>query len=140
FKKWGLEAAEIGVVTNDGKLRVRHHGEVVVELPNRELADEAPLYDRPHTAPPRATQDFHPRLAVPVQEALPLLLAAPDICSKRWIWEQYDFEVRTNTLSGPEQSEAAIVRIKETGASIAMSHDGNGRYCYLSPRDRKSVV
>jgi phosphoribosylformylglycinamidine synthase len=70
-----------------------------------------------------------------VQSALPALLAAPDICSKRWIWEQYDFQVRTNTLTVPEQTDAAIVRVKETGTSVAMSLDGNGRYTYLSPRD-----
>ena len=60
FKKWGLEAAEIGIVTNDGKLRVRHHGEIVAEIPNRELADEAPLYDRPYTAPPEARREHAP--------------------------------------------------------------------------------
>jgi phosphoribosylformylglycinamidine synthase len=69
-----------------------------------------------------------------VQDALPKLLAAPDICSKRWIWQQYDFQVRTNTIAGPGH-DAAIVRIKETGTSIAMALDGNGRYCYLSPRE-----
>ena len=67
--------------------------------------------------------------------ALPALLAAPDICSKRWIWEQYDYQVRTNTVAGPERTDAAIIRIKETGTSVAMSLDGNGRYCYLSPRE-----
>ncbi|HEV2444279.1 MAG TPA: phosphoribosylformylglycinamidine synthase subunit PurL, partial [Candidatus Sulfopaludibacter sp.] len=133
FKKWGLEAVEIGVVTSDGKLRVRHHGEIVAEIPNRELADEAPLYSRPYTAPP-AVPTHAPPLPEEVQAALPNLLAAVDICSKRWIWEQYDFQVRTNTIAGPG-SDAAIVRIKETGTSVAMSLDGNGRYCYLSPRE-----
>src|SRR6266702_2618358 len=57
FKKWGLEAVEIGIVTGDGKLRVRHHGEIVAEIPNRELADEAPLYHRPYTAPPEVTRE-----------------------------------------------------------------------------------
>ncbi|HXS98865.1 MAG TPA: phosphoribosylformylglycinamidine synthase subunit PurL [Candidatus Limnocylindrales bacterium] len=134
FRKWGLEAVEIGIVTNDGKLRVRQHGKIVAEIPNRELADEAPLYDRPHTSPPEvhAAPQF-PQISV--QDALPKLLAAPDICSKRWIWEQYDYQVRTNTLAGPERADAAILRIKETGSSVAMALDGNGRYCYLSPRD-----
>ena len=133
FAKWGLEAAEIGFVSEDGRLRVRHHGEVVAEIPNRELADEAPLYDRPHTRPPRA--GLIPDLpAASVQKALPMLLAAPDLCSKRWIWEQYDYQVRTNTIAGPG-AEAAIIRIKETGTSVAISLDGNGRYCYLSPRE-----
>ena len=66
---------------------------------------------------------------------MPKLLAAPDICSKRWIWQQYDYQVRTNTIAGPERSDAAILRIKETGTSIALSLDGNGRYCSLSPRE-----
>jgi len=134
FRKWGLEASEIGVVTSDGKLRVRHHGDVVAEIPNRELADEAPLYDRPHTSPP-VPRVSGPRSPVDIQAALPALLTAPDICSKRWIWEQYDYQVRTNTLTHPEQTDAAVVRIKETGTSVAMSLDGNGRYCYLSPRE-----
>ncbi len=141
FRKWGLEAAEIGVVTGDGKLRVRHHGEIVAEIPNRELADEAPLYDRPHTTPPAApAAPASARKPANVQDALPALLAAPDICSKRWIWEQYDFQVRTNTLTLPERTDAAIVRVKETGTSIAMSLDGNGRYTYLSPREAAQLI
>jgi phosphoribosylformylglycinamidine synthase len=135
FRKWGLEAVEIGAVTGDGKLRVRHHGEVVAEIPNRELADEAPLYDRPHTKPLKKTEAVPGLPSGDVQKALPALLASPDLCSKRWIWEQYDYQVRTNTIAGPERTDAAIVRIKETGASIAMSLDGNQRYCYLDPRE-----
>jgi phosphoribosylformylglycinamidine synthase II len=136
FRKWGLDAVEIGVVTDDGKLRVRQHGDIVAEIPNRELADEAPLYDRPHTTPMRkAPLDPPQRLpAADVQAALPTLLAAPDICSKRWIWQQYDYQVRTNTIVGPG-ADAAMIRIKETGTSVAMALDGNGRYCYLSPRE-----
>ncbi len=135
FKKWNLEAVQIGFVSEDGKLRVRHHGQVVAEIPNRELADEAPLYNRPYTVSLQARQT--PDLTTPadVQSTLPVLLAAPDICSKRYIWEQYDYQVRTNTLTRPEQTDAAIVRIKETGTSVAMSLDGNGRYCFLSPRE-----
>jgi len=134
FRKWGLEASEIGIVTDDSKLRVRHHGQVVAEIPNRELADEAPLYDRPHLRKAPALPSS-PLPEANIQTALPALLAAPDICSKRWIWEQYDYQVRTNTLAGPERADAAILRIKETGTSIAMSLDGNGRYCYLSARE-----
>jgi phosphoribosylformylglycinamidine synthase len=134
FRKWGLEASQIGEVTNDGKLRVRHHGRIVAEIPNRELADEAPLYNRPYTRPPRRPEaPISPRWMSP-QEALPKLMASPDICSKRWIWQQYDYQVRTNTVAGPG-AEAAIVRIKETGTSVAISLDGNGRYSYLNPRE-----
>ena len=137
FRKGGREAVEIGVGTRDGKLRVKEHGTVVAEIPARELADEAPLYDRPHSEPMRRAPMSVERVSVlgNVQEALPALLASPDSCSKRWIWEQYDYQVRTNTIAGPERTDAAIVRIKETGASVAMSLDGNGRYCYLSPRE-----
>jgi phosphoribosylformylglycinamidine synthase II len=135
FRKWGLEAVEIGIVTGDGKLRVKQHGRTVAEIPNRELADEAPLYDRPHTAPPTAPAAPEKYIAADVQSTLPVLLAAPDICSKRWIWQQYDYQVRTNTVAGPAAAEAAILRIKETGTSVAMSLDGNGRYTFLSPRE-----
>src|SRR5215470_4622256 len=135
FRKWGLDAVEVGVVTGDGKLRVKHHGKVVAEIPNRELADEAPLYDRPHTQPLRRVPV---ELPVPpsadLSADLRALLASGDISGKRWIWEQYDYMVRTNTLAGPG-GDAAIIRIKETGTSIAMALDGNGRYCYLSPRE-----
>src|SRR6202166_200832 len=135
FRKWGLEAVEIGAVTGDGKLRVKQHGKVVAEIPNRELADEAPLYDRPHSKPLRRAPMEAPRFASAGLNAdLAQILASPDICSKQWIWRQYDYMVRTNTLAGPG-GDAAIVRIKETGSSIAMSLDGNGRYCYLSPRE-----
>jgi len=135
FRKWGLEAVEIGAVTGDGKLRVREHGATVAEIPNRELADEAPLYDRPHTAPPEVARRPELPAEPNVQKSLPALLAAPDLCSKLWIWQQYDYQVRTNTIAGPERADAAIVRVKETGTSVAISLDGNGRYTYLSPRE-----
>jgi phosphoribosylformylglycinamidine synthase len=118
-------------------LRVKNHGAVVAEIPNRELADEAPLYDRPHNAEPFRRAPLHaPEIPASPDLTADLLqlLASADICSKRWIWQQYDSMVRTNTLAGPG-SDAAIVRIKETGTSVAMSVDGSGRYCSLSPRE-----
>ena len=136
FEKWGLDAVTIGEVTADGMLRVKDHGRVVAEISNRALADEAPLYDRPHTQPYR-TAPMEAPIPIPpsssVKQDLMALLASADICSKRWIWEQYDYLVRSNTLAGPG-SDAAIIRIKETGTSIAISLDGNGRYCALDPR------
>jgi phosphoribosylformylglycinamidine synthase subunit PurL len=137
FRKWGLDAVTIGQVTEDGMLRVKDHGKVVAEIPNRELADEAPLYDRPHNAAPYRTAPLEaPEIPVSrdLTQDLRKILAAPDVCSKRWIWQQYDQSVRTNTLAGPG-GDAAIVRIKETGTSIAMAVDGNSRYCSLSPRE-----
>jgi phosphoribosylformylglycinamidine synthase len=144
FRKWGLDAVAIGHVTPDGILRVKDHGRIVAEIPNLALADEAPLYDRPHTkpyrpvpmnAPPipaRATRDA-------IKSDLIALLSSGDICSKRWIWQQYDHTVRTNTIEGPG-SDAAIVRIKETGTSIAMALDGNARYCVLDPREGAKLI
>jgi phosphoribosylformylglycinamidine synthase II len=135
FKKWGLDAVAIGTVTGDLKMRVRDHGEIVAEIPARELADEAPLYDRPHTLPFRTAPIEAPAIPEADPEAsLFALLASGDLCSKRWIWEQYDHMVRTNTTQGPG-GDAAIVRIKETGTSIAMALDGSGRYAYLAPRE-----
>jgi phosphoribosylformylglycinamidine synthase len=110
---------------------------VVVEIPNRALADEAPLYDRPHHAAPHRTAPMDAPLVPESRDPgadLRALVASGDLCSKRWIWEQYDSTIRTNTLAGPG-GDAAIVRIKETGTSVAMSLDGNGRYCSLSPRE-----
>ncbi len=140
FRKWGLDAALVGTVTDDGLLRVKDHGRVVAEISNRALADEAPVYDRPYTKPQRQAP-----LTAPVFHSedllgdLKRLLGSGDLCSKEWIWEQYDYMVRTNTVAGPG-SDAAIVRIKETGTSVAMSLDGNGRYCYLDPRAGAKLI
>jgi phosphoribosylformylglycinamidine synthase II len=142
FRKWGLDAVTIGKVTADGMLRVKDHGQVVAEISNRALADEAPLYDRPHTKPYRPAP-LDPPVPIPpshsVKQDLIDLLSSGDICSKRWIWEQYDYLVRSNTLAGPG-ADAAIVRIKETGTSIAISLDGNGRYCALDPRAGTKLI
>ena len=138
FKKWGLDAVTIGIVTPDGNLRVRHKGEVVAEIPNPALADEAPKYDRPHNVKPYRKAPLDRASEIPHSKDLNgdllKLIASGDLCSKRWIWEQYDYMVRTNTIAGPG-SDAAVVRVKETDTSIAMSLDGNGRYCYLDPRE-----
>ncbi len=144
FRKWGLDAVTVGEVTGDGILRVKDHGQVVAEIPNRDLADEAPLYDRPYTTPYRPAPLEAPVLPnrgtrAHLEHDLTALLASPDICSKRWIWEQYDYTVRTNTIQVPG-SDAAIVRIKETGTSVAMALDGNGRYCALDPRAGAKLI
>src|ERR1700723_642454 len=141
FKKWGLDAGTIGLVTDDGKLRGKDHGVVVAEIPNRELADEAPLYDRPHDVAPYrpAPMDAPSFSSRDLNGDLLKLLGSGDVCSKRWIWQQYDYTVRTNTLAGPG-GDAAIVRIKETDTSIAMSLDGNARYCALSPREGARLI
>ncbi len=140
FRKWGLDAVTIGTVTGDGLLRVKHQGRIEAEIPNHAIAEEAPRYDRPHSAPHRTAPLDGPQLVSqkPVSQNVQLdllaLLRSPDLCSKRQIWQQYDWSVRTNTLV-PPGADAAVVRVKETGVSLAMSLDGNGRYCYLSPRE-----
>jgi phosphoribosylformylglycinamidine synthase len=140
FRKWGLDAATIGIVTGDGLLRVRNNGEVVAEISNRALADEAPVYDRPHTSPQRSVPMDPPAFSSSdLKSDLLRILASGDVCSKSWIYDQYDWSVRTNTLTAPG-SDAAIVRIKDTGTSIAMSLDGNGRYCYLDPREGTRLI
>jgi phosphoribosylformylglycinamidine synthase II len=144
FRKWGLDAVTIGVVTPDGMLRVKDDGQVVAEIPNRALADEAPLYERPHTTPYRPAPLQGPMLSITdsperIEADLIALLTSSDICSKRWIWEQYDYMVRTNTLEGPG-ADAAVVRIKETGTAVAMALDGNQRYCALSPREGTKLI
>jgi phosphoribosylformylglycinamidine synthase len=140
FKKWGLDATQIGVVTNDGMLRVKHHGAVFAEIPNRALADEAPKYNRPFTQPLRNAPLAGPLVkSKDLAADLKALLSSGDLCSKRWIWEQYDYQVRTNTLAGPG-ADAAIVRIKGTNTSVAMALDGNGRYCALDPRQGTKLI
>jgi phosphoribosylformylglycinamidine synthase len=142
FRKWGLDAVQVGVVTDTGKLVVKEHGQIVAEIPNRALADEAPRYNRPHTKPYR-TVPLEPEQEIPQSQDLNAdlikLLSSGDLCNKSWIWEQYDHTVRTNTVLGPGY-DAAVVRVKETGTALAMALDGNGRYCYLDPREGTKLI
>jgi phosphoribosylformylglycinamidine synthase len=136
FAKWGLDAVEIGRVTDDGFLRVQHRAKVVAEIPAHALAEEGPVYQRPLAPPaPVANErliEFGPAGAN-VTEDFRALLAAPAIASKHWIWEQYDYSVRTNTLEAPGAGDAAVVRIKGTKRALALASDGNGRWCRLDP-------
>ena len=137
FEKWDLHAAHIGEVTSDGLMRVKDHGKVVAEIPNSALVDAAPVYDRP-TARPAYLDDVQ-RLdlaalsPVAPADALLALLGSPTIASKRWVFRQYDHMVRTNTIVLAGMG-AGVVRVKGTARGLAMSVDGNGRYCYLDPR------
>ena len=164
FGKWGLEAADVGRVTSDGMLRVRHSGEVVAEIPNGPLADDAPLYERPAQAPlrPRVDSwltrysfldgaDASLREAFRQAEAAPgtadytdlfeRALTSPNLSSRRWIWEQYDHMVQTNTVVGPG-SDAAVLRIKGTRKALAMTLDGPGVHVARDPREgaRKAIA
>ena len=138
FQKWGLDAIEIGAVTEQPTFRVKQHGEIVAEIPNRPLTDDAPIYQRPWAATERRVPLEPPvplpsRTGAELRDDLLKLLGSPDTASKRWISEQYDSMVRTNTVIGPG-ADAALLRVKETSQGLSMSLDGNGRYCFLDPR------
>ncbi len=152
FEKWGLDAVEVGTVTTDNKLRVRQHGEIVAEIPNPALTDDAPVYKRPlaRWEPPVAREmpesvrlsgphGPKPGLATEFTNHLKQLLASPNICGKRWVWQQYDHMVQTNTVESPGAGDAGVIRIKNPNPDapergLAMALDGNGRWCYLDPR------
>ncbi len=140
FHKWGLDAVEIGKVTSDGKLRVLHHGVVAADIPAHALAEEGPRYNRPIAAPKSAaapaTAPKFPfvKLGTDLTANFRRLLASPTIASKKWVTDQYDSMVRTNTRFGPGGGDAAVLRLKETKRAIALSTDGNGRWGFLSPK------
>jgi phosphoribosylformylglycinamidine synthase len=137
FEKWDLHAVHIGRVTDDGMLRVKNRGEVVAEIPNRALTDEAPVYRRPMEIPAylAEAQQLDPAAlsgSPGASDVLLTLLAEPTVASKQWAYRQYDHMVQTNTIGLPGLG-AGVVRIKGTDRALAMSVDGNGRYCYLDP-------
>ena len=135
FEKWDLHAARIGEVTGDKLLRVRDNGTIVAEVPSAALADEAPVYNRPFKEPAsQKTLREMPALgaAPSPRDAFFTLLGSPGIASKQWIYRQYDSMVRTNTLVAAGAG-AGVVRVKGTAKALAMSVDGNGRYCLLDP-------
>jgi len=135
FEKWDLHAEAIGTVTAERRLRIYDEGRLVADVPNEALTDGAPVYDRPwvDSENPAASEDVL-ALAPPADlgDALLRVLGSPSIADKRWVYRQYDSTVRTNTLVGPG-SDAAVVRVKGTRKALAMSLDGNGRYCWLDP-------
>ncbi|TKS60876.1 MAG: phosphoribosylformylglycinamidine synthase II [Nitrospira sp.] len=143
-QKWDLDVAVVGKVTGDGILRVKDQGKIVAEIPAKSLADDGPRYERPYSPP--AYQDMLTNLnydAIPdvkdANAALLSLLESPTIASKRWVYEQYDHMVRTNTMVRPG-SDAAVVRIKGTNKAVAMTVDCNSRYCLLHPYEGARIA
>jgi phosphoribosylformylglycinamidine synthase subunit PurL len=137
FDKWDLHAIRIGEVTADNRMRVKDHGAVVAEIPNRALTDDAPVYRRPTAEPAYLAEARVLNLAELGTPAAPRdvfarLLASPTIASKRWVYRQYDHMVRTNTLVLPGMG-AGVVRVKGTSRALALSVDCNGRFVYLDP-------
>ena len=140
FNKWDLDAVVIGKVTEGNRLKVFHHGELMADLPVDKLTDSAPRYNRPMAKPESKVQSRKSKVenrslkTEDQTKVLKLLLASPNICSKHWVYEQYDYMVRTNTAVLPG-ADAAIVRVKETRRAISMCLDGNGRYCAVNPKE-----
>jgi phosphoribosylformylglycinamidine synthase II len=137
FAKWDLDACVVGRVTDDGLLRVVFEGKQVVQIPVTLLTDDAPAYERPMAPPPDFSERQELRLdRVPppgdYNQALLTLLDSPNIASKAWVYRQYDYLVRSNTVVGPG-SDAAVLRVKGTRKAIALSVDCNSRYCTLDP-------
>ncbi len=134
FKKWELDFSVIGYTTDTHRLVVRHKGEIVADMPVTALSDAAPLYERPYVtrAPATGTPAFD--ATKPVMESLLKLLGTPDLCSKRWVWEQYDYTVMGDSVQQPG-GDAAVVRIHGTGKGLAMSTDVTPRYCRADPRE-----
>jgi phosphoribosylformylglycinamidine synthase II len=134
FRKWGLDFAIIGRTTDTLRFVVKHRGEVMADLPIKDLGDEAPIYDRPHLA-----NTYQPVVApesiptpVPNTEALLRLVGSPDQCSKRWVYEQYDHFILGNTIATPG-GDAAIVRIENGPKGLALTTDVTPRYCEADP-------
>jgi phosphoribosylformylglycinamidine synthase len=145
FKKWGLDGVIVGAVHAEERMRIRHHGVLVADIPNRSLTDEAPLYHRPigvwkSPIPFDPSEEIQAKLVEDRDFTADLkkLLASANVCDKRWVHEQYDSMVQINTVLGPG-GEAGVMRIKGTGApgherGLAMTLDGNGRWAYLDPK------
>lgn len=134
FKKWGLDFAVVGYTTPSKRFVVKHGGDVMADLPIKELGDEAPLYDRPHV-PSAALPILHARdVAAPMAlgAAAEKLIGTPDMCSKRWVWEQYDHVILGNTMQRPG-GDAAVVRVQDGPKGLALTVDVTPRYCEADP-------
>ncbi|MCJ2148460.1 phosphoribosylformylglycinamidine synthase subunit PurL [Bacillus sp. B19-2] len=136
FDKYDLEAVAVGHVTDDKMLRLFHNGEMVADLPVDALAEEAPVYHKPSKVPAYYKEFLETDVPAPkvenAKETLLELLKQPTIASKEWVYDQYDYMVRTNTVVAPG-SDAAVLRIRGTKKALAMTTDCNARYLYLDP-------
>jgi phosphoribosylformylglycinamidine synthase subunit PurL len=134
FRKWGLDFAIVGETTPTRRFVVRHGGAVMADLPIKELGDEAPLYERPFTEPAKepVIDPASVKAPVGIAEALATLIGSPDLCSKRWVWEQYDHVILGNTVQRPG-GDAAVVRINEGPKALALTADVTPRYCEADP-------
>ena len=145
FKKWDLDAVVIGRVVEGDRLKIIHNGNIEADMPIMAVTDNAPKYHRPLSSPKSKVQspkskssDLRPS-TFDLRESLEKLLASPNICSKRWVYQQYDSMVRTNTAVLPG-GDAAVVRVKETRRAVSMCLDGNGRFVAVNPREGAKLI
>jgi phosphoribosylformylglycinamidine synthase len=134
FRKWGLDFAVVGETTPTKRFVVRHGGAVVADLPIKELGDEAPVYQRPFTERGKQAEIDPASVKTPVgiADALEALIGSPDLCSKRWVWEQYDHVILGNTVQRPG-GDAAVIRINDGPQALALTADVTPRYCEADP-------
>jgi phosphoribosylformylglycinamidine synthase subunit PurL len=134
FRKWSLDFAIVGETTPTRRFVVRHGGAVMADLPIKELGDEAPVYDRRFIETPKLAaidaRSIEPPIAI--ADALEKLLGSPDLCSRRWVWEQYDHVILGNTVQRPG-GDAAVVRVNEGPKALALTADVTPRYCEADP-------
>ncbi|MGO9135861.1 MAG: phosphoribosylformylglycinamidine synthase subunit PurL, partial [Methylovirgula sp.] len=135
FRKWGLDFAVIGKTTDNLRFVVKHHGEVKADLPIKELGDQAPLYDRLHIPPIKRIVILSCDVKPPMSnaEALLRLVGTPNLCSKRWVYEQYDHLILGNTVQAPGGGDAAVIRIGDGPKGLALTVDVNEVYCNADP-------
>jgi phosphoribosylformylglycinamidine synthase subunit PurL len=134
FRKWGLDFAVVGETTPSQRFVVRHGGAIVADLPIKELGDEAPVYRRPFVETRKQAKLDPADVTAPigVADALEKLLGSPDLCSRRWVWEQYDHVILGNTVQRPG-GDAAVIRINEGPKALALTADVTPRYCEADP-------
>jgi phosphoribosylformylglycinamidine synthase len=134
FRKWGLDFAVVGETTDSKRFVVRWQGDDVADLPIKELGDQAPVYERPFVQTPKPplvnAKEIKPPLKV--SEALEQMIATPDLCAKRWVWEQYDHVILGNTVQRPG-GDAAVVRVNDGPKGLALTADVTPRYCEADP-------
>ena len=133
IEKWDLDYAEIGHITDTGHIVVKHKGVVEADIPLDPLAEAAPLYRRPIAPTPKPEPLGKVENDVPLLTALEKLIGSPDLCSRRWIYDQYDSTVGGQTVKRPAQADAAIVRLEGSKRALAMTADCTPRYCVADP-------
>jgi len=134
FRKWGLDFAVVGETTPTKRFLIRHGGDVMADLPIKELGDEAPVYERPFVESPKLPIIDPASVKPPmsIAAALEKLIASPDLCSRRWVFEQYDHIIGGNTVQRPG-GDAAVVRVNEGPKALALTADVTPRYCEADP-------